>query len=105
MIKLRVLLGLIFVILGGIMFFISIFSMYRFKYVLTRLTGIGLADTSGLALVIFGLIVSGVNFFTGFKLILILVFFWATSPIVTHMIARVEILTNPKYLERIKEND
>jgi multicomponent Na+:H+ antiporter subunit G len=35
--------------------------------------------------------------------ILIIVFFWLTSPIATHMIAKVELLTNKDAEERMRE--
>ena len=36
------------------------------------------------------------------KYVLIILFFWLTSPIATHMIAKVELLTNKDAEERMK---
>lgn len=85
------------------MFFASIVGLFRFKYVLNRINATGLADTTGIGFVVMGLLIYGVDFFLGLKLILVLLFFWLTTPIAIHMIGQVEVLTNENYEERSKE--
>lgn len=95
--------SIIFVLLGAFMFFASVVGLFRFKYVLNRLNATGLADTTGIGFIIFGIIIYGVEFYLAIKLILVLGFFWITTPIAVHMIGQVEILTNPNHKERSKE--
>ena len=62
-----------------------------------------LGDTMGLFLVVLGLIILSSNVFIIAKFILIILFFWLTSPIATHMLAKVELLTNKDAEERMKD--
>ena len=66
----------LFVILTGVL------GAYRFHYVLNRMHAAALIDTLGLLLVTAGLIV-------------ILIFMWLASPVMSHMIARTEMMTYP----------
>lgn len=95
----------IFIICGIIIFCISIFGIYRLKYVMNRMHAAALGDTLGLALIIIGLMIVGIDIFHGAKYLLIILFFWMTSPIATNMIARIEVLTNKDYEERVLERD
>lgn len=97
--------SIFFMVLGGFMFFASVVGLYRFKYVLNRLNATGIADTTGIGFIILGILIQGVDFFMGLKMLLVLAFFWLTTPIAIHMIGQVEILTNKDYKERSLEND
>ncbi|NCC16136.1 MAG: monovalent cation/H(+) antiporter subunit G [Clostridia bacterium] len=93
----------IFIIFGLIVFLISIFGIFRFKYVLNRMHAAALGDTLGLGLIVVGLMIYSLNFFVVAKLLLIILFFWLSAPIATHSIAKVEVLTNKNYEERVRE--
>lgn len=93
----------IFIIFGLIVFMISIFGIFRFKYVLNRMHAAALGDTLGLGLIVVGLMIYSLNFFVVAKLLLIILFFWLSAPIATHSIAKVEVLTNKNYEERVRE--
>ncbi len=99
----REVIGAIFIIAGLIVFLISIIGIFRFKYVLNRMHAVALGDTMGLGLIVIGLIILGVDFFAGAKLFLIILFFWMSGPIATHSIAKVEVLTNKNYEERVRD--
>ena len=76
---------------------VAVVGVYRFDYVLNRMHAAAIIDTLGLLLVFAALIVlRGLCWASG-KILLILLFQWLTSPVSTHRIARVEILTNPEY--------
>jgi len=77
--------GGLFVIVTGVI------GNFRFRYVLSRMHAAGLGDTLGLLLTVAGLIV--LNGFSVFalKLILIVILFWCTSPVASHMIMKMEI--------------
>ena len=94
-----------FIVMGILTFCISVFGVYRFKYVLNRMHAAALGDTLGLGMIIIGLMILAVDFFHVAKYLLIIIFFWLSSPIATHMIANVERLTNEHYEERVKVKD
>ena len=84
--------GLLLVGLG--IFMIQIFGVYKFKYVLNRMHAAAMGDTLGIGISLTGLIVlSGLNF-TSFKMALIIVFLWLASPVSSHLISRLEVVTN-----------
>lgn len=62
-----------------------------------------LGDTMGLFFIVLGLIILSSNVFVIAKFVLIILFFWLTSPIATHMLAKVELLTNKDAEERMKD--
>lgn len=99
----REVISAIFIIFGLIVFLISIFGFFRFKYVLNRMHAAALGDTLGLGLIVVGLMIYSLNFFVVAKLLLIILFFWLSAPIATHSIAKVEVLTNKNYEERVRE--
>lgn len=99
----REVIAAIFIIMGIIVFLLSMFGVFRFKYVLNRIHAAALGDTLGLGSIVVGLMILGVDFFAGAKLFLIILFFWLSAPIATHSIAKVEILTNKNYEERVHE--
>ena len=84
--------GLLLVGLG--IFMIQIFGVYKFEYVLNRMHAAAMGDTLGIGISLTGLIVlSGLNF-TSFKMALIIVFLWLASPVSSHLISRLEVVTN-----------
>ena len=87
-----------FIVGGGLLlcglaiFVIEIIGVFRFHYVLNRMHAAAMGDTLGFALL--GLIViSGINF-TSLKLFLVIVFLWFSSPVSSHLIARLEVTTD-----------
>lgn len=99
----REILGGIFIIMGMFVLFISLLGMLRFRYVLNRMHAAAIADTLGLLLVILGLVFISEDLFHALKLCLVVVFLWLTSPVACHTIAKVEMLTNEHYEERLGE--
>lgn len=90
----RFLLGSALLLAGVVIFFIEMIGVFRFKYVLNRMHAAAMGDTLGLGFCLLGLIVmSGFNF-TSLKLFLVIVFLWFSSPVSSHLIARLEVTTN-----------
>ena len=87
----------IFICMGTIVFALSLLGIYRLKYVMNRMH----AAAMGLGLVVIGLIILGHDVFHIAKYILVILFFWMSSPIASHMIGKVEMLTNKDYDERV----
>lgn len=99
----REIIAAICIIAGLVIFLLSIFGVYRLKYVLNRMHAAALGDTLGLFLITLGLLIIGKDVFHMLKYVLIILFFWLSSPIATHMIAKVELLTNKDCEERLGE--
>lgn len=91
------------ILVGLFVFLCATFGVFRFKYVMNKMHAAALGDTMGLFLVVLGLMLLSGEVFVIAKFILIILFFWMTSPIATHMIAKVELMTNRDAEERMKE--
>lgn len=90
--------GLLLTGLG--IFVLEIFGVFKFQYVLNRMHAAAMGDTLGLGASLTGLILlSGFNI-TSVKLALVLVFLWLASPVSSHLISRLEVVTN----EHLAEN-
>lgn len=99
---LRMILGTVFMSIGLIIFIIEVFGIFKFKYVLNRMQVAAMGDTLGLSASLLGLaIISGLNF-TTLKLAILIVFFWITSPICSHMLANMEVVINDKLADNVE---
>lgn len=86
--------GAILLLLGLAIFIIEIIGVFRFKYVLNRMHAAAMGDTLGIGFCLLGLIIiSGLNF-TSLKLFLVILFLWFSSPVSSHLIARLEVTTD-----------
>jgi multicomponent Na+:H+ antiporter subunit G len=70
---------------------------------MNKMHAAALGDTMGLFMIVLGLIILSSNVFVIAKFVLVILFFWLTSPIATHMLAKVEVLTNENAEERMKD--
>ena len=74
-------------------------GLHRFHYVLNRIHVAAKCDTFGVLLTFSSLIVmSGWNA-ASLKLLLIIIFLWIANPVSGHLIAHLEVATNPKIME------
>lgn len=101
----RVVLGSFFIFLGLFIFIVATIGIFKFSYILNRAHVAAKNDTLATLLIIIGLI-----FFAGFswislKLILVAAFLWLTNPVATHLITETEVITNDKYIEKVKVID
>lgn len=84
---------------------IATYGIFKFKYALNRMHAAALCDTFALMLSLFGVaVLYGLSFSTA-KLLLIIVFLWFASPVASHLIARLEVTTNPEGLKKECEVD
>ncbi len=86
----------------------SVRGVYKFHYVLNRMHAAAMGDTLGILFVLLGLIVSASDLWLIVKLILIIVFLWIANPVGSHLIARLEVNTNPiweKDLDRLQAEE
>ena len=91
--------GIVIVLL---VFGMSIFGVYRFKFVLNRMQIAATGDTLGIGLCLIGLMVANGWDATTAKLALVIVFLWCASPVSSHMIARLEYTTDQTLLENCR---
>ena len=73
--------GIFFLLTGAL-------GIIRLPDVFTRLHAAGMTDTMGAGLILVGLAITTGFSFTTFRLVLILLFLWFTSPIATHALAK-----------------
>ena len=96
----RFLLGTGLLLIGMAIFLLQVFGVFKFKYVLNRMHAAAMGDTLGIGISLTGLILlCGWNF-TSLKMALISVFLWLASPVSSHLISRLEVVTN----EHLAEN-
>lgn len=90
----RFILGTFFLLAGMVLFVVEIISVFKLDYVLNRMHAAATGDTSGIGLSLIGLmILNGFNLIT-LKLLLVVVFLWFSSPVSSHLIAKLEVATH-----------
>jgi multicomponent Na+:H+ antiporter subunit G len=90
----RFLAGAALLLAGISIFVLEVIGVFRFKYVLNRMHAAAMGDTLGIGFSLIGLMVmSGLNF-TTCKLFLVIAFLWFSSPVSSHLIARLEVTTD-----------
>ena len=90
----RFILGTLFLLAGMVLFVVEIISVFKLDYVLNRMHAAATGDTSGIGLSLIGLmILHGFNLIT-LKLLLVVVFLWFSSPVSSHLIAKLEVATH-----------
>ena len=96
----RFIAGIALLLIGLIIFVLQLLGVYKFKYVLNRMHAAAMGDTLGISVSLIGVILlSGWNI-TSLKMALIIAFLWMASPVSSHLIARLEVVTN----EHLEEN-
>lgn len=71
-------------------------GIYRFHYVLNRIHVAAKCDTLGILLILGSLMVLSGFSLTSLKLLLLIVFLWLANPVSSHLIAYLEVETNPE---------
>ena len=98
----RFILGTLFLLSGLAMFIIEIFGNYRFGYVLNRMQAASIGDSFGIVLCLVGTM-----FYFGWsmaclKLLIVEGFLWLTSPVSSHLVAKLEAETNKDLRKEVK---
>ena len=101
-------LGLILLIIGIIIFIFELVGFVKYRYILNRMHAAGMGDSLGIFICLFGLVlICGIHFISA-KLLLVFMFLWFASPTASHLIARLEAVTDEeinKYVDvQIDEN-
>lgn len=91
-----------FLLFGMSIFFLEIFGVYRFRFVLNRMQIAATGDTLGIGLCLIGLMIANGWDAATAKMALVIVFLWCASPVSSHMIARLEYVTDEALLENCR---
>ncbi len=94
--------GTLLILIGLIIVCASIFGNFKFKYVLNRMQVSAMEDTLGILFILLGLIFYSGLGWLALKLLLVIVFFWISSPTSSHLLLRMEMLTNPDLKEEVE---
>ena len=82
-------------VLAGLVFCgISVYGVNKFKYAANRMHAAAIGDTLGISLCMLGFAVSAPDLFSGLKILLVIVFWWLSSPVASHLLCRLEITTD-----------
>lgn len=90
----RFLLTTVFVLAGLTVCCIGVYGMFRFNYAANRMHAAATIDTMGIALTCVGFAISAPDVFTAMKILLVVVFWWLSSPVSSHLLCRLEIITD-----------
>ena len=90
----RLILTAAFMVLGLFVCCVGVYGVFKLKYAANRMHAAAMIDTLGIALIMLGLMLaSGLTLLT-LKLFLVVALLWLTSPVSSHLIARLEITTS-----------
>ena len=92
----RLIAGSVLLLCGLLIFLIEVYGVYHMKYVLNRMHAAALGDTLGIGCSMAGLMLLSGSCFGILKMLMIVVFLWITSPVSSHLLARLEAGTNEK---------
>ena len=95
--------GGLLLLIGLVIFLIQMIGVFRFKYVLNRMHAAAMGDTLGIGCCLLGLIVMRGFSFTSLKLLLVMIFLWFSSPVSSHLIARLEVATDEEPQKHYKQ--
>ena len=95
----RLVLAAIFLFSGLFILGIATLGLFRLNNALNRLHAAAKCDTLGSMLVLVSLAIIVGPSFTALKFLILIGFIWITNPVSVFMIARSEVLTNPKIEE------
>ena len=86
----RFIVAAVFLIAAAVMEIISVFGIFKFKFVMNRMHAAAIGDTMALLLASVGLIIiKGISWFS-IKMIIVVGFLWLASSISSHVIMRME---------------
>lgn len=88
----RIILACVCFALAAFLFITEVLGLFRFRYVLDRMHAVALGDTMGIVFVVLGVIFLRGAVVPGLKLLLIPVFLFLTSPVLTHLLAEAEVM-------------
>ena len=95
----RFIFAALFMLAGLSTLLATMVGLFRFHYVLNRIHVAAKCDTFGVLLTFSSLMLIFGRDIASLKLLLILIFLWLANPVSGHLIAYMEVVTNPKIEE------
>ena len=92
-------LSAILMFMGLMLLFATSVGLFRFRYVLNRIHVAAKCDTFGMLLTFSSLMVLTGWSIASLKLLLIIIFIWIANPVSSHLVAHMEVATNPNLEE------
>lgn len=89
---------------GVVVIATSIFGVFRFRFVLNRMHCAAIIDTLGALFLLGGLMLAADAPVYAWKLFAILLVLWIGSPIASHLVSRMELLTDPDALNHVEQD-
>lgn len=90
----RFLLGTALIFAGLAIFAVEVYGNYRFGYVLNRMHSASIGDSFGIVLCLAGMICYFGLSQVSLRIAFIIVFLWFSSPVCSHVVAKLETETN-----------
>ena len=98
----RFILTAVLVLTGLVFCGVGVYGMFKFKYAANRMHAAAIVDTMGISLCMLGFAISAPDLFSGLKIALVIVFWWLSSPVASHLLCRLEITTDEQRSEYMK---
>lgn len=92
------------ILFGVIIIVFGVIGSLRYKYVLNRMHTAALIDSLGIFMICLGCAIAEGFTSTSIKILIVAFILWVTSPIASHLIAKLEFITDKNIKEEI-END
>ena len=100
---LRFILCALLMLLGLVFEISAVIGVFRFRYVLNRMHAAAMGDTLGILFLLLGLAVANGASMLSVKLLLLVALFWMASPVASHLIGRLELVTNEELDREVSE--
>ncbi len=94
-----------FLCVGMLAFFCAVLGVYRFGFVMNRMHASGIGDSFGLLCIITAMMIHAGFALDTVKMLWILAFMWASSPVSTHFLSQIEYYTNSHLYEFVRRQD
>lgn len=87
----RIAIASVFLLLGLFVFLSEVVGFFRFKYIMMRIHAAGIGDTLGIMSIAIGVAILSGTPNAVLKLLLIVLFMMLTNPVLTHLLANMEV--------------
>ena len=87
----RLVVASVFLALGLFVFLTEVVGFFKFKYIMMRIPAAGLGDTLGIMSIAIAVAILIGTPNAIFKLLLVVVFMMLTNPVLTHLLANMEV--------------
>ena len=95
----------LFLAISILSFASAVLGVSRFGFIMNRIHAAGIGDTVGLGSAALAAMISCGEVAVFFKLLLIVVFMWCTSPVTTHFLGQIEIHMDRTLPDHIRQED